>query len=706
MIPKRGKLSGTLRVEKFRLKAPYKPAGDQPKAIKELTAGVLAGERYQTLLGVTGSGKTFTVANVIQNVQRPTLVMAHNKTLAAQLCNEFREFFPNNEVEYFVSYYDYYQPEAYLPRTDTYIEKEAEINQEIDRLRHAATQALLSRRDVIIVASVSCIYALGSPEEYKATVMHVVIGDRSLARRPGTAEGDMGQGNSRKELIRRLITMQFERTNADITRGHFRVRGDILEIMPMSEEVIYRLALGDDVVTSIHLLDPITRKEMEQRHDVWIFPAKHYVVSTPRKAEALRNIREELEERLAEFDREGKMLEAERLKRRTRYDLEMIHNVGYCNGIENYSRHFDGRAPGEPPFTLLDYFPEDFLLIIDESHVTVPQIGGMYEGDKARKTTLVEHGFRLPSAKDNRPLRFEEFEGKLRQAIFTSATPGIFEKKVSTKIVEQIIRPTGLVDPEVMVRPVTGRAKKAEGANETKGQVEDLIEEIKLRVERGERTLVTTLTKKMAEDLTEFLHERHIKVQYLHSDVQTLDRITILTDFRKGSYDVLVGVNLLREGLDLPEVTLVAILDADKEGFLRSETSLIQTIGRAARNVRGQVLLYADEMTGSLTRALDETNRRRALQLAYNKEHGITPKTVQKQIKDIREMFGVEEGMSEKVLTLELTAEPHEIEMVMREKEKEMRQAAHDLDFETAAILRDEIVLLKKELKKGRHGEP
>ncbi len=671
-------------MEKFQLKAPYKPAGDQPKAIKELTAGVRAGEKFQTLLGVTGSGKTFTVANVIQNVQRPTLVIAHNKTLAAQLCNEFREFFPNNAVEYFVSYYDYYQPEAYLPRTDTYIEKEAEINQEIDRLRHAATQALLSRRDVIIVASVSCIYALGSPEEYKQTVLHVVAGSSDL---------------SRENMIRRLIAMQFERTNADITRGHFRVRGDTLEVMPMNEEVVYRLMLDGDVLASIHLLDPITRKEIERPQDIWIFPAKHYVVSVPRKAEALRNIRQELEERLAAFDRDGKILEAERLKRRTRYDLEMIQNIGYCNGIENYSRHFDGRAPDEPPYTLIDYFPEDFLLIIDESHVTVPQIGGMYEGDRSRKDTLVEHGFRLPSAKDNRPLKFAEFEGKFRQVLFTSATPGPFEKKVSTKVVEQIIRPTGLVDPEVMVRPVTGGT---DGTKKQKGQVEDLIEEIKLRVERGERTLVTTLTKKMAEDLSEFLHERQIKVQYLHSDVQTLDRITILTDFRKGSYDVLVGVNLLREGLDLPEVTLVAILDADKEGFLRSETSLIQTIGRAARNVRGQVLLYADEMTGSLKRAFSETERRRTLQLAHNKEHGITPKTVEKKIKDIRKMLGVEEDTTEKALRLELTAEPHEIEVVIKEKEKEMRDAAHDLDFETAAILRDEIVLLKKEIREKR----
>ncbi len=687
---------------RFDLHAPYKPAGDQPKAIKALTAGLRAGDRFQTLLGVTGSGKTFTMANVIQNAQRPTLVIAHNKTLAAQLCNEFREFFPHNAVEYFVSYYDYYQPEAYLPRTDTYIEKEAQINQEIDRLRHAATQAILSRRDVIIVASVSCMYALGSPEEYERQVLHLSLrGGRRPTKQSSEQEiASRGARNdmTREELIRRLIAMQFERTNADITRGHFRVRGDVIEIMPMNQEVIYRLTLAGDEVTNIQVLDSITRHEREQPTDAWIFPAKHYVVSAAHKAEALKNIRAELQERLAALDKEEKVLEAERLKRRTRYDLEMIENVGYCNGIENYSRHFDGRAPGEPPFTLLDYFPNDFLTIIDESHVTVPQVGGMYEGDRARKTTLVDHGFRLPSAKDNRPLTFDEFQARVGQVIFTSATPGVFEKKASVRVAEQIIRPTGLVDPEILVRPVTG------GVNGVKGQVEDLIAEIATRVERRERTLVTTLTKKMAEDLSEFLRERTIRVQYLHSDVETLERVKILTDFRKGTYDVLVGINLLREGLDLPEVTLVAILDADKEGFLRSETSLIQTIGRAARNVRGQVFLYADEMTGSLKRALAETERRRALQTAYNKKHGITPKTVQKKIKDIREMFGVEEEAAKNVLKLELTAEPHEIEVVIKEKEKEMRQAAHDLDFETAAILRDEIVFLKKEIKSSLRG--
>ncbi len=670
----------------FKLLSPYQPAGDQPKAIEQLTAGVLGGERAQTLLGVTGSGKTFTMANVIQNVQRPTLVIAHNKTLAAQLCNEFREFFPENAVEYFVSYYDYYQPEAYMPRTDTYIEKEAMINEEIDRLRHAATQSVLSRRDVIIVASVSCIYALGSPEEYERSVLHIQSpfrGDRS--------DGPEGPLN-RNFLLRRLTDMQFERTTADLTRGHFRARGDIVEVMPMQEEVVYRLVYEDEMIKSMQALDAITRKIREELKDVWIFPAKHYVVSQPRQAQAVRGIRFELQEQLDRFDKEGKLLEAERLSRRTRFDLEMIQNVGYCNGIENYSRHFDGRAPGEPPYTLIDYFPKDYLLMIDESHVTVSQVGGMYNGDRARKNTLVEHGFRLPSAKDNRPLQFTEFEQRMGQVVFVSATPGKYEKEHSGKVVEQIIRPTGLVDPVITVRGVTSK-------DDYPGQVEDLIAEIVKRVPNKERTLVTTLTKKMAEDLTEFLIEKGIKVQYLHSDVKTLDRITTLSDLRRGVYDVIVGVNLLREGLDLPEVTLVAILDADKEGFLRSETSIIQTIGRAARNVKGEVILYADEMTGSLTRAIKETNRRRKIQLAYNKKHGITPKSIEKQIHDIRTMLGGDEKSTEAILKLELTAEPHEIKEVINEKEYEMKEAAKKLDFETAAILRDEIVLLRKELK-------
>jgi excinuclease ABC subunit B len=663
----------------FKLQSEYKPDGDQPKAIKELVNELHADEKFQTLLGVTGSGKTFTMANVIQQVQRPTLVIAHNKTLAAQLCNEFREFFPQNAVEYFVSYYDYYQPEAYLPRSDTYIEKEAMINDEIDRLRHAATQALLTRRDVIIVSSVSCIYGLGSPEEYKNIVLHLEVGSNTLTR---------------SEIIRRLIGMQFERTNADITRGHFRVQGDVLEIMPMNEEVLYRLLLDETSIMGIQELDPVTRKINRPLIEAWVFPAKHYVVSADRRESAIQDIRAELNDQLAYFEKEGALLEAERLSRRTRYDLEMIQNIGYCNGIENYSRHFDGRAPGEPPHTLMDYFPDDFLTIIDESHVTVPQIGAMYNGDQARKKSLVDHGFRLPSAKDNRPLTFSEFEKRIGQVVFVSATPSDYEKDHSFRVVEQIIRPTGLVDPMVEMRPVT-----EEG--DYPGQVEDLIIEIETRAKKKERVLVTTLTKKMAEDLTEFLIEKGIRVQYLHSDVQTLDRITILSDLRKGVYDVVVGVNLLREGLDLPEVTLVAILDADKEGFLRSETSIVQTIGRAARNVDGKVIVYADKMTGSLDRALKETERRRNIQLVHNKKYHITPKTIAKEIKDIREMLGADgvETSIKGVLKLELTAEPHELKKVIQEKEYDMKEAARSLDFETAAVLRDEIVLLHKELK-------
>ncbi len=680
----------------FNLQSNYKPAGDQPKAIKKLVAGLEAGEKHQTLLGVTGSGKTFTMANVIQQVQRPTLVIAHNKTLAAQLCNEFREFFPDNVVEYFVSYYDYYQPEAYMARSDTYIEKEAMINEEIDRLRHAATQALLSRRDVIIVASVSCIYSLGSPEEYKKVVLHLTVG---------------GEEMTRTKILKKLISVQYTRTTADLTRGTFRARGDVLEIMPMNEEVIYRLLMEEEKIIVIQQLDPISRKIQDTLQDIWLFPAKHYVVSAPSQQRALKVISAELKARLKQFDKEGKLLEAERLSRRTRYDLEMIKNIGYCNGIENYSSHFEGRKPGEPPFTLIDYFPDDFLTIIDESHVTVPQIGAMYNGDKARKESLVEHGFRLPSAKDNRPLKFVEFEKRMKQTVYTSATPGKYEIEVSGKPVEQIIRPTGLVDPVCTVRPVTAYCESATmsaggggSANPSAGyvgQVEDLIGEIIIRAKKNERTLVTTLTKKMAEDLTEYLAAKSIKVQYIHSDVKTFDRITILSDLRKGVYDVVVGVNLLREGLDLPEVTLVAILDADKEGFLRSETSIIQTIGRAARNVDGEVLLYADKMTGSLTRALKETDRRRTKQLAHNKKHGITPKTVIKEIKDIGEMLGVQtKDDVREILKLELTAEPHELKEVIKEKEYDMKEAAKKLDFETAAILRDELVILQEELNK------
>lgn len=663
----------------FQLKADYKPAGDQPKAIDQLTKGLREGLDRQTLLGVTGSGKTFTMANVVQNVQKPTLVIAHNKTLAAQLCNEFREFFPDNVVEYFVSYYDYYQPEAYLPRTDTYIEKEATINNEIDRLRHAATQALLSRRDVIIVASVSCIYGLGSPENYEREVLHV------------TVDGPL----KRDDLLHRMIGMQFTRTNADITRGQFRARGDVVEVMPVNEEVLYRIVFEGEIVREVFRLDAVTREVMDRVHDMWLFPAKHFMTAPADRERAVKDIEQELKVRLDELDKEGKLLEYERLSRRTRYDVEMIRNIGFCNGIENYSRHFDGRAPGQPPFSLLSYFPKDFLTIIDESHVTLPQIGGMYAGDQARKQTLVEHGFRLPSAKDNRPLKFEEFIGKVGQMVMVSATPGVYEKQVSQQVVEQIIRPTGLIDPETLVLPVTGNEETG-----YLGQVKDIIVRIKERVEKGERALITTLTKKMAEDLAGYLKEEKMKVAYLHSDIETLERITILSDLRRGAYDIVVGVNLLREGLDLPEVSLIGILDADKEGFLRSETSLIQTIGRAARNVNGLVVLYADNITGSLDRALKETARRRELQLAYNKEHGITPASIHKKISDIRAMLGIETTAEEtkKILQIELTASPKELEEVIKEKKQEMKEAAANLLFETAALLRDEIVTLENEL--------
>lgn len=663
-----------LKNMQFELHSKFKPAGDQPEAIEKLEQGLKNKNDFQTLLGITGSGKTFTMANVIARVQKPTLVIAHNKTLAAQLCNEFREFFPNNAVEYFVSYYDYYQPEAYLPRTDTYIEKEAQINDEIDRLRHASTQALITRKDVVIVASVSCIYSLGSPQEYEQTVLHF-------------RESDPAE---RSGLLRRLVEMQFTRTNADVLRGQFRSRGDVIEIMPMNEEKIIRTVLKDGAIEKIILLDPVTRNEISREKDAWIFPAKHFVANKDATKRAISSIRAELKERLAELEREGKLLEAERLSQRTRYDLEMIQQVGYCSGIENYSRHFDGRASGEPPHTLIDYFGDDFLTIIDESHVTVPQIRGMFEGDKARKNTLVEHGFRLPSARDNRPLKFDEFLQRIKCTVFTSATPSEFERKSSKQIVEQIIRPTGLLDPEVFVRPITQTDFNA-------GQVDDLIQELEKRSKKGEHALVTTLTKKMAEDLTEYLSERGVRVKYIHSDVQTLDRIKILSDFRSNEFNVLVGVNLLREGLDLPEVTLVAILDADKEGFLRSEVSLIQTIGRAARNAAGQVILYADEITGSIKRAVGETNRRRAMQIGYNKKHGITPRTIIKAVKNIREMFGVEEEKTAKnILDLELIPEPNKIEKVIKEKETEMKRAAKSLQFELAALLRDEIRELEK----------
>lgn len=681
-------------MNQFKLKKPYAPAGDQPEAIKQLTDHLKKGDRFLTLLGATGTGKTFTMANVVQNIQKPTLVIAHNKTLAAQLCNEFREFFPENAVEYFVSYYDYYQPEAYIAKTDTYIEKEAEINEEIDRLRHSATQALLTRKDVIICASVSCIYGLGAPEAYKLTILHAKTGS-DLAR---------------EEIIQKLIDMQFKRTNADMTRGSFRLTGQVLEIMPANEEKIYRLESAGGRLERIIQIDPVSRHVISEQQELWVFPAKHFITPGPERERAAKAIRAELKERLDWFQKNGKLLEAERLERRTNYDLEMIENLGYCNGIENYSRHLSGRKEGEPPDTLLSYFPEDFLLMVDESHVTVPQIGGMYEGDRSRKDTLVEHGFRLPSARDNRPLTFKEFEDKVQQGVFVSATPGPFEFKESVAVVEQIIRPTGLVDPEVIIQPITPTPttpNPSSGRRGAVGQIDDVIARIKKVTDYGERTLVTTLTKKMAEDLTEFLKEKKIKACYLHSDIKTVERLEILSDFRRGKYDVLVGVNLLREGLDLPEVSLVAILDADKEGFLRSETSLIQTIGRAARNVRGQVVLYADHQTGSMKKAIAETERRRDKQIRYNQEHGITPQSIKKAISDLRGSLGFEEPKDIKeILKLELSAETRQLEDIIKQKEGEMKTAALELDFELAAILRDEVIVIKQELGKRQKKMP
>jgi len=670
---------------KFKLKSNYEPAGDQPEAITKLVAGIEKGFDKQTLLGVTGSGKTFTIANVIEKTQKPTLVIAHNKTLAAQLCNEFREFFPENAVEYFVSYYDYYQPESYLPSSDTYIEKEAQINQEIDRLRHACTQSLLTRDDVIIVASVSAIYNLGSPTDYLRQVLHL----------------EKGQILNRRGMLEQLINMQFERTNIDLTRGHFRMRGQVFEIMPVQEEKIYRFEISEKI-DLIELVDPITRKVKTELSDAWFFPAKHYVANKDETERAFDQIYKDLEERLEYFKKQGKVLEYERLKRKTRYDLEMIKNVGYCNGIENYSRYFDGRNPGEPAFTLIDYFlhgSRDFLTVVDESHVTIPQIGGMYNGDRSRKTTLIEHGFRLPSALDNRPLKFDEFEKRIKQLIYASATPNEFEIKNSQQVVEQIVRPTGLVDPEIIIRPLIGKGKNG------KSQIEDVIEMIEKRIKVNERTLVTTLTKKMAEDLTDYLKDKNIKVEYLHSDIKTLERIQIINDLRSGKIDVIIGVNLLREGLDMPEVSFVAILDADKEGFLRSETSLVQTVGRAARNINGQVVMYADRITGSIKKAIKETDRRRKIQVEYNKKNNITPKTIEKSIKNILEEFGlsVKKGKqsskikrSKQLLQLDLAGDTRPIPEIIKDKELKMRSAAHDLQFELAAILRDEIRELKK----------
>ncbi len=653
--------------ERFQIKTKLKPRGDQPKAIKELTEGVLAGLRYQTLLGATGTGKTFTIAHVIQNVQKPTLVIAHNKTLTAQLYGEFRELFPDNAVHYFVSYYDYYQPEAYIPETDTYIEKDAEINEEIDRLRHAATASLLERRDVIIVASVSCIYGLGSPQDYYAMSLTLEAG----------REYDLDS------VLRQLVLLQYRRNELAFERATFRLRGDVLEIIPASEEVGYRIEWFGDEVERITVIDPLTGDTLAERNRVTIPPATHYVTPEERLRRAIESIEEELEQRLKELRAQGKLLEAQRLEQRTRFDLEMLREMGYCPGIENYSRHLDGRKPGEPPWTLLDYFPPDFLVVIDESHVTVPQLRGMYHGDRSRKETLVEYGFRLPSALDNRPLTFEEFEARVKQVIFMSATPGPYERAVSQKIVEQIVRPTGLVDPEVEVHPV-------------RGQIDHLVSELRKVTERGERALVTTLTKRMAEDLTDYLVELGFRARYLHSEIETLDRVEILRDLRLGKFDVLVGVNLLREGLDLPEVSLVAILDADKEGFLRSATSLIQTIGRAARNVRGKVILYADEITDAIREAVEETNRRRRIQIEYNLKHGITPETVKKEVKDI---VGDLTGARAEPVTIPKKPEKlpkEEILELIKKLEREMRAAAERLEFELAAAYRDKIRELRK----------
>ncbi len=647
---------------KFKLNSKFKPSGDQPEAIKKLVAGIKAGQKFQTLLGVTGSGKTFTIANVIEKVQKPTLVIAPNKTLAAQLVQELRTFFPKNAVEYFVSYYDYYQPEAYLAASDTYIEKEAQINDEIDRLRHSATSALLSREDVIIVASVSCIYGLGSPEYYRDISFEVKVGEKF----------------DRAEKIKELIDLQFLRSDI-LSRGKFRVTGDTFEIMPTGREIVTRIEIKNGKVERIQEYDFLTGEKLGNLQKTLIYPAKHFVVPEPIMQEALENIEKEMREQVQYLRENNKLLEAERLERRTKQDLEMMREIGYCNGIENYSRYLTERKSGEMPYTLMDYFPENYLLVIDESHVTVPQLNAMYNGDRARKESLVENGFRLPSAFDNRPLKFAEFEKHIQQLIFTSATPAAYEKKNSTNIIEQIIRPTGLLDPELVVKSA-------------KGQVKDVLSEIEKVVAKKERVLITTLTKKMAEDLSDFLKENKIKTEYLHSDVETLDRIRILEGLRRGQFDVLVGVNLLREGLDLPEVSLVAVLDADKEGFLRSETSLIQTIGRAARNVRGHVIMYADKVTGSMQRAIDETNRRRKLQAQYNQKHHITPATIKKKIKSIvdHEINPTPAPDYTKLESLE------DMAGYIKQKEKEMKDASRALQFERAAIIRDEISQLRK----------
>jgi excinuclease ABC subunit B len=670
------------RDEVFRVVADYEPAGDQPEAIAALSASIDEGERFQTLLGITGSGKSATIAWTIENVQRPTLILAPNKSLAAQLAQEMREFFPHNRVEYFVSYYDYYQPEAYIPSSDTYIEKDSSINDEIDRLRHSATAALLTRRDTIVVASVSCIYGMGNPEEYKGQLLDLSV----------NVDYDM------RAILRRLVDLQYDRNDMTLGRGKFRVRGDTIEVHPAYEESVLRIEMFGDTVDRLTRIDPLTGETLEELGRTYVFPATHYVTGDERMRVAMGKIEIELQQRLAEFEEQGKLLEAQRLRMRTQYDLEMMAEVGYCNGIENYSMHIDGREPGEPPFTLLDYFPDDFLLVIDESHVAVPQLHGQYAGDRSRKDVLVDHGFRLPSARDNRPLTFEEVLERINQCVFLSATPSDYELRVSSKVVEQIVRPTGLVDPEVIVKP-------------TKGQIDDLMEMVGGRVTKGDRVLVTTLTKKMAEDLTDYLLEQGLRVRYLHSNIDTIQRIEILRGLRLGDFDVLVGINLLREGLDLPEVSLVAILDADKEGFLRSETSLIQMIGRAARNVEGQVVMYADRVTASMERAIGETQRRRALQIAYNTEHGIDPTTIRKAVGDILSLLRPDGGSpvpgkdrrrqrERDTVQRELKSLPQqEITRLIQTLEEEMHEASAELKFEYAARLRDEINELRREVR-------
>jgi len=650
-------------VRNFEVVSPYQPKGDQIKAIEELSRGILEGEKGQTLMGVTGSGKTFTIAKTIERVNKPTLVLAHNKVLAAQLCSEFKEFFPNNAVEYFVSYYDYYQPEAYIPGTDTFIEKDSSMNDEIDRLRHSATAALFERRDVIIVASVSCIYGLGDPDDYKNLMLSLRVGNEY----------------DRDSLLRRLVDMHYNRNDISLERGTFRVRGDVIEILPSaSGEKAVRVEFFGDEIDRICEIDIVTGEVTAMRTYTAIFPASHYATTGEKMKRAIGTISEELSERLLELKSQNKLLEMQRLEQRTNYDLEMMQEIGFCQGIENYSRHISGRAPGSAPYTLIDYMPEDFLLVIDESHVTVPQVRAMYAGDRSRKTTLVDYGFRLPSAFDNRPLNFEEFEKKINQVIFVSATPADYEREHSSKVVEQVIRPTGLVDPEIIVRPV-------------KGQVDDLIGVINEVTPKNQRVLVTTLTKKMAESLTDYLHDVGIKVKYLHSDVETIERMEIIRDLRLGVFDVLVGINLLREGLDIPEVSVVAILDADKEGFLRSETSLVQTIGRAARNAEGRVIMYADEITGSMKRAIDETNRRRGIQKSYNKEHGIVPKSITKDVRDIIKTYQDADDADIKD-ERPLTAEEEIANLVLL-----MNKAAQELEFEKAARYRDEITRIKKQ---------